>query len=628
MPYPPHRPKPRGVRSRIVRAGAVCGLALVPVAFAGCTHDAGPGSQIAAVFYGAETHTAPVVRGTDGTMVASTRITDADGKSISPGYLTVTAGTVAETASDTGGGQSLVFYGPSKIPSIPSSFADGNDWALPLTWDGIRPNANRVSASLTSEGIPGLYGDDYYVVKQTWLLVSQGSATPSRDPSHHPLANIFAHDTPSPIAPSPVAPTVLDARQSLSIAVTPALTYSWDTNGDGNYGDAPTGGWSSATAPTDGTAYVPLDAATAAFPLPLTVGVKVTNSAGLSDTATLRLPVSNHGAGGMSVALRNGTVDITPLIGTLPDGNVDQFGVTYACVGTANYATGEGADTFVTTNGIEFEPGGRFLSSQSTLAWTGTRRIRVSFFQDDPTRDVVRGTCNNPAPLAVIQSTHTELVTVTNGVVTVASATGAGAHEMAAAPAPKGYSGKARVRLNSGAILAVGKTDGTSMSGVINQGKYSLTAPTRTGRTARPPALALFAKGDFASSSNAELGFSETNATTPLTGTSTVLLRGAKGALGCMSVVRTDTTTTWSFLGGTRAASKLRMTLTGGPTLNSTINQAAAPQAVRAKAKGAKGRKAASALRPVATNYAITASAKGASRALPTACRALTGRLP
>jgi hypothetical protein len=70
------------------------------------------------------------------------------------------------------------------------------------------------------------------------------------------------------------------------------------------------------------------------------------------------------------------------------------------------------------------------------------------------------------------------------------------------------------------------------------------------------------------------------------------------------------------------------MTLTGGPTLNSTINQAAAPQAVRAKAKGAKGRKKASALRPVATNYAITASAKGASRALPAACRALVKRLP
>jgi len=196
---------------------------------------------------------------------------------------------------------------------------------------------------------------------------------------------------------------------------------------------------------------------------------------------------------------------------------------------------------------------------------------------------------------------------------------------MAAARAPKGYSGKARVRLNGGAIVAVGKADGTSMSGVINQGKYSLTAPART---AQPAALALFAKGDFASSSDAKLGFSETSATTPLTGTSTVLLRGAKGALGCMSVVRTDTTTTWSFLGGTRAASKLRMTLTGGPTLNSTINQAAAPQAVRAKAKGAKGRKAASALRPVATNYAITASAKGVSRALPAACRALKGRLP
>jgi len=607
VPYPPHRPKPRGVRSRIVRAGAVCGLALVPVAFAGCNYIAGPSSAVRNTYFGWPTDCGSrdeIVPGCTKTLyLERLRIADDDG-----GLHDLDTAQIFAKKRGANGATVSMGESDSYTPS-----SDGLNYILKAWPDDIDVTAP-IRERLVSQP-SGFW-------KDTWTLdveLPKRERNDAPSPPPAPTVQLFSHDNPmaiAAIAPGPVAPTVLDARDSWGQGT---LEYSWDTNGDGIFGDQAKGDWVGVPDPVAGTAYVPLQAARDAFPLSLPVGVKVTTSSGASATTTLTLPVTNQGAGSLSAAPSTGRIAITPLIGTLSDGYIGEFGVTYACVGT-------GIDTgFETTQPISLEPGGGgTFSAYRAASWTGTNRVRVTFFKGDS----AQGTCNNPAPLAVIQSTHTERVTVTNGVVTIASATGAGAHEMAAARAPKGYSGRARVRLNSGAIVAVGKADGASMSGVINQGKYSLTAPARAGRTARPAALALFAKGDFASSSNAVLGFSETNATTPLTGTSTVLLRGAKGALGCMSVVRTDTTTTWSFLGGTRAASKLRMTLTGGPTLNSTINQAAAPQAVRAKAKGAKGRKAASALRPVATNYAITASAKGASRALPAACRALKSRLP
>ena len=50
---------------------------------------------------------------------------------------------------------------------------------------------------------------------------------------------LFAHDSPGPTAPAPVTPTVLDARQSTG----DSLTYSWDVNGDGVFGDVPVSTW-------------------------------------------------------------------------------------------------------------------------------------------------------------------------------------------------------------------------------------------------------------------------------------------------------------------------------------------------------------------------------------------------
>ena len=615
MPYPPHRPKPRGVRSRIVRAGAVCGLALVPVAFAGCDYPAGPGSALTIRFSynGYNTTVNDFMR----TSALGTARVYKDSEAHPGGDLKITDGNGNGVEVDP---YTVELLNPTAL--VPKLSEAGTWLSSDMRCASCLSTSNIMNSRFTFQAASTKIGssDDRYVFSQT--LTEIPVPTPTEVPIGGPIsADLFSHDSPAfiPANPEAMTPTILDARQSIGAD----LTYSWDLNGDGTFGitgaDNPQGGWTAAGVPARaaGTAFVPAALLFEAVGSSFTPAVRVTNSSGSSQKSIL-LPVRRIGAGGLSVTrATNGQAVLKPLIGTLPLGpNPDD--VTSACV---RYSS-RGEAGLGTTDGIPIGDDGSFTGDYTTVAANGTYRVSVDFFAG------IASPCSNPTTPTELRSTHTELVSIGSTAVGIASSKGAGAHEMAAAPAPKGYSGKARVRLNGGAIVAVGKTDGTSMSGVINQGKYSLTAPTRTRRTARPPALALFAKGDFASSSNAKLGFSETNATTPLTGTSTVLLRGAKGALGCMSVVRTDTTTTWSFLGGTRAASKLRMTLTGGPTLNSTINQAAAPPAVRATAKGAKGRKAASALRPVATNYAITASAKGASRALPAACRALKGRLP
>jgi hypothetical protein len=88
-------------------------------------------------------------------------------------------------------------------------------------------------------------------------------------------------------------------------------------------------------------------------------------------------------------------------------------------------------------------------------------------------------------------------------------------------------------------------------------------------------------------------------------------------------VAQTDSATTWTSLGGTGAARTLRLTMTGGPTLNDVMIKAQ-PENMPIKGKGTSATRA---LSPVSTNYAITAST-GRARGMTAACRSLVKRLP
>jgi hypothetical protein len=247
--------------------------------------------------------------------------------------------------------------------------------------------------------------------------------------------------------------------------------------------------------------------------------------------------------------------------------------------------------------------------------WAGAKLVRVTFFRASPT-DISQITCAAPAADATLMSTHIEMVngdtkqTMERGGRTVAKAK------------PKAYAAKARVRVTGGAVIAPGTQEGTSVKGVVNRGRYSLKAPAKGGGAVRPAAVALFAKGDFASTSDATLSFTE-DGSASLVGTTTMVIRGSKKALACFTVAQTDTSTIWTMTGGTGAARTLRMGLTGGPTLNSAVT-AAVPEGTKVTGKGAS---ASMALKPVSISYGINAS-KGSGRGISPACRALVKRLP
>jgi hypothetical protein len=414
-----------------------------------------------------------------------------------------------------------------------------------------------------------------------------------------PVASLFSHDSPAARGPGPLEPTILDARQSTGSAV----TYSWDSNGDGTYGDNPMGGWTDRPAPADGTAYLPQAALAGASVSP---AGKVTDASEQSSTATVAVPTWDQGAGGLVVGASSGQISLTPAIGTLP---ADAH---YACIDIGDDGTydTELPQLFVMVSSLA--PTGFY--PYLAPSWSGVKRVRVAFFADDPTPLVDRGPCNSPAPLARVLSTHMELV---NG--STKAAMERGAHATAKV---KRYTGSARVRLTGGAVLNPGTQTGTSVTGVVNRGRYTLRTPARGGGVARPAGIAAFASGDFASSSNASFGVSDAGLTS-LIGTTTMVIRGTGKALACIKVAQTDSSTIWTVMGGTGAARTLRMVLNGGATLNSLVT-AAVP--VNAAVSG-KGTSATKALSPVSASYKINASS-GAGRGISSACRALVKRLP
>lgn len=428
------------------------------------------------------------------------------------------------------------------------------------------------------------------------------------------MASLFSHDAPAASGPAPLKPTIVDARQSTGTG----LTYSWDTNGDGIFGDAAQGGWADVPVPANGTAYLPQSVVASSIPAP---AVKVTDSSGQTSTKTISIATWAEGAGGLGVAAPDGLseqITLTPDIGTLPP---LQSGTPsdrppapdYACIDIGN------DDTYETDPPLAFQGVFHWLptgfSGINVNKWAGAKPVRVTFFRASPT-DISQITCAAPAADATLMSTHIELVngdtkqTMERGGRTLAKAK------------PKAYAAKARVRLTGGAVIAPGTQEGTSVKGVVNRGRYSLKAPAKGGGAVRPAAVAAFAKGDFASTSDATLNFTD-DGSTSLVGTTTMVIRGSKKALACFTVAQTGTSTIWTMTGGTGAARTLRMGLTGGPTLNSAVT-AAVPEDTKVKGKGAS---ASMALKPVSISYGINAS-KGAGRGISSACRALVKRLP
>ena len=581
----PVLPRPR-IPRRVVAIAAAGGLAVAALGLTGCEYPAGPGSVADTTYVGCG-DTSSMVRGcTSVVLSVKVGIKDKQGD-LHP----LETGDVITRSLD----------GSAMSPVARQNVSDSDVWFASLEWPSGRAAAAR-SAPIRQRLVSAPSG----LFQDRWVIDSTVPTRAAANLPAAPVASLFSHDSPAARGPGPLKPTILDARQSTGSFI----TVSWDTNGDGTFGDDPRGGWTGVPALAGGTAYLPQAALSAASVSP---SVHVTDGSGQTTTAKITVPTWDQGAGGLVVGASGDQISLTPDIGTLPTGNVTLGNVHYACIDIGDDGT---YDTELPQNFVSVNPAYAPTGFYPYLApsWSGIKRVRVAFFQDDPTPLVDRAPCNSPAPLAQVLSTHVELV---NG--STRAAMERGAHATAKV---KRYVGTARVRLAGGAVLSPGTQTGTSVTGVVNRGRYTLRTPARGGGMPRPAAIAAFASGDFASSSNASFGVSDAGLTS-LVGTTTMVIRGTDKALACIKVAQTGSSTIWTVMGGTGAARTLRMVMNGGATLNSLITSAVP---VNAEVSG-KGTAATKALSPVSTSYKINASS-GAGRGMSSACRALVKRLP
>lgn len=427
-------------------------------------------------------------------------------------------------------------------------------------------------------------------------------------PGEVPTAALFTHLSPAvwmgTVSHTPV--TVLDARESSGTS----LSYSWDLDGNGSYGDDARGGWG-IDAPT-GTAYVPLAAVSAAeLRGTLEVGVRVTTPSGGEATKRITIPVRREGAGGGYAFLAGATERIQPEHGSLPTDRSVPGAMHFACLDIGDDGSWDQAP--IETFPVFGSPGlYSFAGNWAVSMPPGRTRVAVAYYSEVlPTPDCTR--------TDAIQSTSRFLVQ-RDAAGAISGGTGPSQLQRAGtgqAPAARtrAYRATARLSVRGGRVLSVGSFTAATFTwrGIVSAGRFAFPAPVVARGTRRPAAMDAFAAGTFAMRADTTIGSApRAKAPAVAVGTSTILLRGARGALACFRITRTARATTWTLTGGTGAVRRLDVTLTGAPT---TI-----------KALQAMERRGV--IRPSGARYAVQASARTAARGLPADCRALRGRLP
>ena len=400
-----------------------------------------------------------------------------------------------------------------------------------------------------------------------------------------PTADLFARMSPMPVkaltdsgayASSYAA---VDARMSTDPEGT-ALTFAWDLDGDGVFGDAADGG-SGMTGLPAGVAIVP--AGRRAVVGTTWVAVQVSDAAGQSATRRLDVRVADQSG-----------VDAIP-----PGPKVTGLDPTTATVGgVVGLVFSSGGNDFACVDPDGASPlsaSGQRHSIQSgttfpiTAGAVGNHRVSLAFwFNSDPVSCAAAGL---PTP----SFTWSDIYTST---------------------APRRASALYRARVNLTTSKAVPIASSVSdlgiLTDVIGRGRYALSAPAKARGVARPKALGLFKRGDFVASAPAVDFLGAGANETPIT-TSTMLLRGTGGVLACVRAESTASGLSYSFLGGTGAARRI------------VADAIATPAKVTPPAKPSKTVKPQR--RPVRGNAQMVAST-GSPRALPAACKALIRHLP
>lgn len=458
------------------------------------------------------------------------------------------------------------------------------------------PNGNRYELPAVGQPIQGT----------SWVKVNLKQA----EPATAPTAKLIARSTPvllggGAFTESRTLWREVDARLSTD-AQGGALTYSWDLNGDGVYGDVSETPSPIGTLPT-GVAIVPdaTLAPVAAVGGDATVGVKATNAAGLSSTATTTLkplPDSSYNQN-----YRNWfTFDtVTPTVGsalTLTLNMDSEFGGK-ACID----ADADG--TYESTVPIAFGGPPATTTFATTALAAGPHEVRVAFIAGySPT------TCTDPAA-------ETYPLVFRQVYASVAARAGAARGTVRAS----GYSATTTIHLAKGKTLHPASKAPKTMrlDGSVFGGRYRWSTPHRGNGAMRPGAFGAFAGGAYVAQAG-KMTVVGGAANEVGVGSGTMLMRGA-GAndLLCLAVTSPGPEQTTLILGGTGAGARLQGTLTGG----SLMMPYDAIGLVGVTGSGKHTQPEFGQVKPFTNTATLTASTRSA-RKLPQACRALVVYLP
>ena len=455
------------------------------------------------------------------------------------------------------------FHGTIQVP-IPATFTGDN-----LT---VRiASKAQTSALLFTSGT-------IFSAQRTIALAAAAPAAPVA-----PTARVFPHYLR--MVSTVDAARTIDARTSTD-PQGQALTYTWDTNNDGVFGDA--------VEDTGVNGVVRIPAATLnslGNGTHFVFGVKATNTSGLSSTATAKAEVIGTWADS------DQTLSLSPTTGVVGSTST----VTLQNVGVATIGCVDSNGDDVYTDATIGAPGW----SATFTAVAGTQRIAV--IAADNSHD-----CAYWSQQIAAGSYGVDQV--------VADAyTAAAARSSRAAVA--GYRAKARFSLGQATMVALGSADATgSFSGTTGRGTYTLTLPARGNGSARPAALTRFRRGDYVVRAGT-LGFFGSTRTQTVIGQSTMLLRGTGGALLCLAVTATPKGSTYVLAGGTGPAARL----TGDASSTRLLVRATSPKPPASGTQSFKGKKQ---KKPIRSNATVAAGTAATATPLPAACAALKRYLP
>lgn len=403
-----------------------------------------------------------------------------------------------------------------------------------------------------------------------------------------PTADLFPRYTPMPpadFADYGAEGGAIDARMSRD-PEGGALSYAWDLDGDGTYGDDPAGGTGATGLPV-GVAIVPPARRQTSGVIEVEVGVRVTDAGGLTGEKRFTVVVSNNLPPTPKIA---GLSPTTVTAGGAVTLTFATNGNDYACIDP------DGGNPLSTAGRVHsIQNDGTTASYGTTYPITagavGPHRVTSTlWFWSGPPPTSCAAT-DLPAPAFIWSDVYTSV---------------------AARKATKQYTARARLVVRGMTPIASDVNVRGEYTNVIARGRYTLRTPAKGGGVKRPAALGLFRGGDVVVSSPSLTTFGG-GASERAMGNGTMLLRGTGGVLACVESTATPDRSTYTFVGGTGAARRL----TARAIAEAVPLRFPATQPKRAKPQ-----------RKPARGGTTIAASTGSSRGLPSACRALIRHLP